>query len=146
MDADAVENVGWDTGWMVLARFVSTVTWLARHSLVMISVFPLEEEVALVGKNLSNETSPFQSGEVEWAISGIRGLSLQVIEGGPGARFVLKYDQSPSCRTPSLEQLTRRYTPSFATASATVERGRPILLHNVGQKWGITFKPATCST
>lgn len=65
MGADAVENVGWNTDWMVLTRFVSTVTRLAKHSLVMIFVFPLEEEVALVGKSLSNELSPFQSEEEE---------------------------------------------------------------------------------
>lgn len=75
---------------MVLARFVSTVIWLARHSLVMTFVFLLEEEVALVGKNLSSASNPFQSGEEGWAISEIPGLLLQVIEGAPDARFALR--------------------------------------------------------
>ena len=94
MDADAAEHVGWNADWMVLARFVSMVTWLARHFLAMIFVFPLEEEVALVGNCLSNEPSPFQSEEEEWAISGTLGLLLQVIEGGPDAPLVLTYNLS----------------------------------------------------
>lgn len=94
MDADAVENVGWNTDWRVLANFVSTATWLATHSRVMISVFLWGAEVALVGKSLSNELNPFQSGEEAWAMPGIPELLLQVIEGGPDVRLVLTQDQS----------------------------------------------------
>lgn len=92
MDADAVENVGWNTDWMMLANFVSTARWLATHSLAMISVFLWEEEVAWAGKSLSNEPSPFQLVEEEWAMPETLGLLPQVVEGGPDARLVLKYD------------------------------------------------------
>ena len=53
---------------MVPEGFVSMATWLARHLLVMISVFLLAEEVASVEKCSLNGSSPSQSGEEEWAI------------------------------------------------------------------------------
>lgn len=123
MDADAVENVGWNTDWMMRASFVSTAIWLATHSLAMISVSLLGEEVALAEKSLSNEPSPFQLGEEEWVMMGTLELLPQVTEGGPVAQLVLKYDQSRSCKMkpPLSYELTRRYTSSFATAPAAME-------------------------